>query len=114
MSKPQFISNFNKFISQRRNKNEDSIYKTAESLNSPNLDLLDATLNTTLNSTINLDDNLVSLTPNEKSNDFSVPFNHVLSADQIIINKELGKGKRSSILHNNVVILFVIHNNKMY
>lgn len=83
-SKSLFMSNF-KF---KKNKNEtvdpSTAYKTVESLN---FDSLDTTLNTTLNTTIN-DFDLPSL----DNDNLNVLSNHVLSADQIIINKEIGKG----------------------
>lgn len=85
-----FIGNF-KF--NKKNKNVDtSVYKTAESLNHYDSNQLDITLNTT----INLDDQFtqqINNNNNDKNDDFFVPSDHVLSADQIVIEKELGKGK---------------------
>ena len=86
--KSLFMSNF-KF---KKNKNDDN-YRTAESLNQDS-NLLDTTLNTTLNSTI-LDEHLSSLNNEQTDDSLHVPSNHLLSADQIIINTQLGEGKRS-------------------
>lgn len=99
--KSLFMGNF-KFKKSRHD--DSSAYRTVGSLNShDSLDAtsnyqtaLNSTLNTTLDITLNstLDDHLTSLNNNNDDGKEDLPPNFVLPAKQVVINKELGKGRR--------------------